>query len=512
MSLTQDSRPDNATTAAALILVLLLTPVLYRLYLHPLRYVPGPLLGRATSLFLYIICYLGIEGRVLRYYHEVYSTKVLRVSPNHVSISDSAAVREIYINRGGFLKDARYQNFNLGPVVSIFSAVDTRYRDVRAKAVAPLFAPARLRTASEPNGVIGTCVCEFTTQFQALKVNALVQPPGVVKADILDLSARLSIDVVTGYLLGERYGGLHEHDTLSIGARQNTKLSANPFIFAIVAFARFSLLPNLLFRLAYAISSRLNASVELIKAVTRLDKFASQIVKAAMAEPSGAVNTYQGRLLQAGISPAEAAAQSQAIIFAGADSTAVMLASILFHLVQNRDARARLLQEICSQTKDATVDLQALPYLRGVIKEGLRLGMANPTRFTRVVPAGGLRVGDIHLPSGTIVGCAPYILHHDPEMFPDPFSFRPERWLEDGKDNGLGRLDMERCMMPFGVGLRGCIGKNLAQQQIYESVVAVVHSGVLEGARTCQERIEIAEWFNGEIKDHKLEIDWSAEL
>jgi cytochrome P450 len=70
---------------------------------------------------------------------------------------------------------------------------------------------------------------------------------------------------------------------------------------------------------------------------------------------------------------------------------------------------------------------------------------------------------------------------------------------------------MEKSMIPFGAGLRACIGKNLAQQQLHETVMAVVNSEVLEGARTCQQRIEMIEWFNGEIKGHHLEIEWSSE-
>jgi len=67
---------------------------------------------------------------------------------------------------------------------------------------------------------------------------------------------------------------------------------------------------------------------------------------------------------------------------------------------------------------------------------------------------------------------------------------------------------MQRSMLAFGAGLRGCIGKNLAQRQLYESIVAVVESEILEGARTVQQGIEIIEWFNAEIKGHKLEIEW----
>lgn len=156
---------------------------------------------------------------MLRYYHQKYKTKVFRVAPNSVSISDSNAIREIYIKSGGFPKDARYTNFNLGLVASIFSAIDTRYQDTRAKAAAPLFAPVRLRTKS--NRVIGGCVAEFVYQLHAFKTPT-------VKVDIVDLCARLSINVVTEYLLGERYGGLGEHDSLSPQARQKTKLGANP--------------------------------------------------------------------------------------------------------------------------------------------------------------------------------------------------------------------------------------------------------------------------------------------
>ena len=483
----------------SLTLIFILYLVLYRVCFHSLSHVPGPIIAKVSSLFLHIICYLGVEGRVLRYYHQKYQTKVLRVAPDSVSISDSEAVRDIYIAEGGFGKDDRYRNFNLRPVVSIFSAIDTAYRDVRAKAVAPLFSPAQMRAESGSEGIIGSCVAEFVDQLRELKA-------AHIKTDVLDLCARLSIDVVTAYLLGQRYGGLKENNHRTLKERQldDAKLSANPFIFAIVAFARFSLLPHSIFRFVYATSQRLSASEQVTESFVKLDHFAKEVMKSisTAAKP----HYYHERLVQAGVSHAEAAAQSKAIIFAGADSTAVMLVTILFHLVQNQSARLRLLREI----RSARQGDRAPPFLRAVVKEGLRLGMANPTRLTRVVPASGpkLRVGNILIPPGSIVGCAAYNLHHDPDVFPEPFAFRPERWLDDGTDQGLRRPGMERSMIPFGAGSRACIGKNLAMQQLHETVLAVAESEVLEGARTSQERIEVIEWFNGDIKGHRVEIEW----
>jgi cytochrome P450 len=497
----------NTNYAIGISLILLAIPILYRIYFHPLSHIPGPWFAKVSPLFLWIICYLGIEGRVLRSYHTKYNTKVLRVAPNSLSISDSAAVQPIYIAGGGYEKDIRYANFNLGPFASIFSATDSEYRDARAKVVAPLFAPARLRAACEPNGVIKESVAEYVRKFQAYKAAAVSKKHGVVKVDMLDLAARLSIDVVTGYLLNEPYGGLHENDSLPIATQMTKKLSANAFIFAIIGFSRFSLLPRRLFGLAYSIASRLSNDEEVNRSAALVDQFAEGIVKKSLGgKPE---DSYQGRLMAVGVPPHEAAAQAKGIIFAGADSVSVTLSTILFHLVQKPEIHARLLNEIRRDYTDRSKDPETLPYLRAVVKEGLRVCMANPTRYTRVVPNSGLTVGSIYIPPKTVVGCAAYTMHHDEEVFPRPFEFLPERWLEDGGDKGLRTTGMHKSMLAFGAGLRGCIGKNLAQRQLYESVVAVVDGEILEGARTVQQRIEIIEWFNAEIKGHKLEIEWS---
>ncbi|CZT12460.1 hypothetical protein WAI453_008902 [Rhynchosporium graminicola] len=478
--------------------------IYYRLRIHPLAHVPGPPFAAISSLFLYAICCVGIEGTVIRRYHEKYKSKVIRIGPNAISVANSDAVRDIYVAGGGFLKDDRYKNFNLGPVVSIFSSIDTAYRDVRAKAVAPLFSPARLREESSSQGSIGRHVADFLSQLCAFR-------QARVKTDILDLCAKLSIDVVSDYVLGQPYGGLAEHAHLALAERQkpNAKLSANGFIHAIVGFSRFSLLPNHLFKLVYSVSQRLGASEEVGKSFGRIQEFMDRVMNGT--KEGKTTEYYQDRLLAAGISFSETTLQGKAILFAGGDSTAVILSTILFHLTRNKEARTRLLHDIRATTPKADDSKQKpdIPFLRACIKEGLRLGMANPTRLTRVVPPGKtLTVDGISIPTGAVVGCAAYVLHHDPTVFPDPFAFRPERWMDDERNRGLYRQNMDRSLIAFGAGLRACLGKNLAMQQILETVEAVVESEVLEGARTSQEQIEVIQWFNGDIKGHQIDIEW----
>ena len=501
--------------------------IFYRLFLHPLSHIPGPLLARVTSLHLYTICYLGIECRWVAHYHRKYNTSVLRIAPNAVSISDGAALHPIYVDRGGFQKDPRYENFRIDGHATIFSTLDTAYRDLRAKAVLPLFAMGRIRAASEDQGIMRQCVDKFIERVQSEKSGAQRHPSGTAKIDVLDLSQRLAIDVVSGYLFNKRYGGLDERavlfgqgeDIRSV-ASTTSHMSAHPFIVSVVDFGAFSLLPSWLFTkisTLFAVIGRLFPNPEIKHSFKCVNEFSSTLANDANPEKH---DTYQSRLLALGLSKSETAAQCKAVMFAGTDSTSVKLATIIFHLVQNPSVQESLRLEFGTLGANPATDLQTLPYLRAVIKEGLRVGMANPACFTRIVPPGdGFDVGGTHIAAGTTVGLAAYTLHHNPELFPEPFAFHPERWLDERKDTQGGQSDLlaekrnrdrERDMVPFGVGSRMCIARNLAMQELFMAVRALVESRVLDGARTCKESIELEEFFNVGIKGHKLELEWSS--
>ncbi|KAK8124334.1 cytochrome P450 [Apiospora kogelbergensis] len=471
--------------------ILVVSVSLYRLYFHPLAHIPGPPFACVSSLFLYAICYLGVEGRVLLYYHEKYCVSVLRIAPDAVSLSGDDTLHQVYVAGGGLPKDARYQNFRVEGHDTIFSALDQDYRNERAKAVLPLFAPSRIQNAYDSDGVTASLVRKFIARLQEERAS-----PNS-KVDILDLSSRLSIDFLTAYLFHQPYGGLDEptqHQTSSPKApspplKWANKLSATPFVLSIVSFSRFSLLPNWAFNAIFSsLVARVLSNDEVSTSMRTVSRYADAVL--------GADEDGQG---------GEAAKR--------ADSTAVMLATILFHLVRRPEARARLRAEI-AENETAGGDPQALPYLRAVVREGLRLGMANPARLTRIVPprGAGLTVGGQFLPPGTKVGAAAYVFHHNRSVFPQPFAFQPERWLpspEDSPSDVEARRVREQTAFPFGLGSRACLGRNLASFQLHVAVKEVVANGVLEGSRTCADRIELIEWFNAEIKGHELEIQWN---
>lgn len=176
------------------------------------------------------------------------------------------------------------------------------------------------------------------------------------------------------------------------------------------------------------------------------------------------------------------------------------------------------------------------------MKETLRLSMANPTRLPRVVPkegwlyvpsadfsfsaqaSGGAQKQDAkrqkqqpiqrrqsyYLPAGTIVSVQIHTLHHNPAVFPAPYEFTPERWLDSDPASTRERLDrMNRDHIPFSLGSRGCIARNLAMMELNMTCAAVLESGVLDGARAVGERIEILEWFNSKVRGERVEIEYA---
>lgn len=149
-----------------------------------------------------------------------------------------------------------------------------------------------------------------------------------------------------------------------------------------------------------------------------------------------------------------------------------------------------------------SIDAQSLPYLSGVVKESLRMSMANPTRLARIVSFSGLQMQDLpSIPPGTGVGISAYSLHHNPDVFPQPYDFLPERWLESTPQ-------MLRDSIAFGIGPRQCIARNFAAAGLWWAVEALVRSDVLRQAKPVKDRIDILEWFNARVKDGKVELVW----
>ena len=133
--------------------------------------------------------------------------------------------------------------------------------------------------------------------------------------------------------------------------------------------------------------------------------------------------------------------------------------------------------------------------------------MANPTRLPRVVPPQGFNFTahdgkNFLIPAGTLVGLQIYSLHFNEKVFPEPFEFKPSRWMDNPTP------EMQRDWIPFGLGQRQCIARNLATQELFLAVREIARANALEGAKAVGEKIEILEWFNSKVKGERIDLVW----
>ena len=152
-------------------------------------------------------------------------------------------------------------------------------------------------------------------------------------------------------------------------------------------------------------------------------------------------------------------------MFASHETSGITLTYLICELSRQPSALRKLQQELLTlqdlhQVWSDPAVIDNLKYLDAVIMETLRLYAAAPGPFPRVVPAEGVQLSDFaNIPAGTTVSASPYSLHRNPEAFPEPERWIPERWLEA---DARRRLAMHRWFWAFGSGGRMCIGNHLA--------------------------------------------------
>lgn len=77
------------------------------------------------------------------------------------------------------------------------------------------------------------------------------------------------------------------------------------------------------------------------------------------------------------------------------------------------------------------------------------------------------------VPAGTVVGTLGWSVHRDPQIFPDPLVFKPERWLESTEEE---LVRMKQNILTFGLGSRSCIGQRLAMMVIRVTIASIVRN------------------------------------
>lgn len=156
----------------------------------------------------------------------------------------------------------------------------------------------------------------------------------------------------------------------------------------------------------------------------------------------------------------------RSLLFAGHETTMIAMAWVLHYVLRDAELESRMSALVTRSMEEIVQD----PWFEAVINEALRL---YPIILGIVRGLGAhTQLGQYVAPAGTKVWVSIAMLHSDPEVFPEPDKFRPERFLE--------RTFKPYEFAPFGGGHRRCLGAAFAMLETKVAVATLLKHRVLE--------------------------------
>ena len=146
------------------------------------------------------------------------------------------------------------------------------------------------------------------------------------------------------------------------------------------------------------------------------------------------------------------------LLFAAAHLTSAhTLTWTLLLLSQHPEVMRELHDELLTNigTIPTPQQLDALPVLDRILKESMRVLPASS--YSQRIAAEPVQLGPFELPAGAIVIFSQFMTHRSPDLYPEPQSFRPDRWRDLNPS--------PYAYLPFGAGPRMCIGASLGMMQ-----------------------------------------------
>lgn len=185
------------------------------------------------------------------------------------------------------------------------------------------------------------------------------------------------------------------------------------------------------------------------------------------------------------------AEDAQTLVGGGSITTSLALALATYYISCNKSVEARLMEELTSampdpKTPTPLVELEKLTYLSAVVLESLRISYGVSHRLQRVCPDQAITYNYYVLPPGTPISMTAVHIHDDPLIFPDPRTFKPERWLPLETEGAR----LQKYLVAFSKGSRQCLAMHLGTAELYLGLAGMFRrfGGQLRVVDTVRER------------------------
>lgn len=424
--------------------------VVYNCFLHPLAKYPGPPLARVTNLYSAYHAWKGDIHLDIWRQHQRYGDHV-RYAPNRLVINTSKALHDIYGHSAKVKKFNGY-HFLASQAPNTLTLTDKAQHAHRRRVISQAFSESSLRLF-EP-----LQLSRIDRFCQVLRSHCSIGEKWTMPLDMAHQFDRLMFDVMTSVAFNADYRTMEE---------PKFRYVAEAIAAANVRLGVLMQLPELAF-------CRLDRSVfpGPTAAAARFVKFLRILLGKRLANQEETKDIFS--FLQKCKDPdtgeslgtMELSTETATFIVAGSDTTSTTMAAVSYYLSGSSGWYQRVAEEI--RTTFSSVDeirlgpkLNSCVTLRACIDEAMRLSPPGGSSLWREVEKGGALIGGDFIPKGCEVGVGVYAIHHHPDYWEEPFSFKPERWLKEA----ARQTDAKQAYAPFNIGPRSCVGKPLALAQ-----------------------------------------------
>ncbi|KAL1598668.1 hypothetical protein SLS60_007808 [Paraconiothyrium brasiliense] len=444
--------------------------VAHRLLFSPLAKFPGPKIAAVTSWYEFYHDYFRRGKYVfkIKEMHDRYGP-IVRITPHELSIHDPEFYNSINVS-GSVRKTDNYEGFARGIDFDGTHFLSTSHdlHRRRRKPLEPFFSRAGV-TRLEP--MVGEVAKRFVRRLDSYQgTDQVIRLDHAYVALAADVVGKICFESNSN-MIDEPNFGVEWYNLLHNFIHSLPLVMAFPQMIKCVC--SWTTVLNLTFtRILNIIPSEVLRWLDprLVTFEKFRDYARQHIIDAKRElEEKNDYETFETRnsvfrhLLTSGLPESDLSVErltreAQIFLGAGSISAARTLDFISYYIIANDDYLKRLhvelapLMEGYPKILPSFVELERLPFLQALIKEGLRLSYGVMHRMPRVSPDQPIFYRDWVIPPGVAVGMSAYMNHTDPDIYPDPFTFNPERWLNNVTPA------MTRCLVPFSKGSRNCLG------------------------------------------------------
>lgn len=422
---------------------------------------------------------------------------VVLITPNHVSFADPRAYKDIYGHGSPILKDHFYTHA-AGGNPSLAQTTSKAEHTRKRKALSHVFS-AREVTAMEPRvlEVIRKLCVDLQLKSEGKRVSSEDPYPSENGSfDVRPWLNMFSYDAITSMFWSSPYGFLDKGNDL---CPSMSELGDVRHVHAMDSFhsgSRFNVMYGFLPTSWNDLAKRILHFSHDRQGGLAFGGMARYLVVRRLEKPPANPDLFSH--LPSESSPKwptpmpleELIAESATMMDAGNDTTQTSLTNCIYHLALHPDKQKKLHDILIAAVSTAdpgrpvarySDTLQHIPYLRACLDESFRCRAPVASGLPRRTVPPGATIAGRFIPPDTTVSMPLYTLHRNETLFREAHRFVPERWLAEGDEDRGGweagareAKNLKDFVLPFSLGGRGCIGRNLAYMELSMVISALV--------------------------------------